>query len=114
MTPEISEDVEDLQAVESMTIHGALGSGALKNLFTYRHLYFSHFTAFSPLLVLEIKLNLLARRDLKVLIEGLNLWSWGGVLLWDFQDHIYLNLRSQNYKMQTRWTFKACFVKAEE
>ena len=77
MTPEISEDVEDLQAVESMTIHGALGSGALKNLFTYRHLYFSHFTAFSPLLVLEIKLNLLARRDLKVLIEGLNLWSWG-------------------------------------
>ncbi|KAK4584512.1 hypothetical protein RGQ29_022294 [Quercus rubra] len=27
LTPEISEDVEDLQAVESMTIHGALGSG---------------------------------------------------------------------------------------
>lgn len=38
----------------------------------------------------------------------------GGVLLWDFRDHIYLNLRSQNYKMQTGWTFKACFVKVEQ
>ncbi|KAG2724527.1 hypothetical protein I3843_01G020700 [Carya illinoinensis] len=27
LTPEIAEDVEDLQAVESMTIHGALGTG---------------------------------------------------------------------------------------
>ncbi|XP_059457736.1 uncharacterized protein LOC132187442 isoform X1 [Corylus avellana] len=27
LTPEIAEDVEDLQSVESMTIHGALGSG---------------------------------------------------------------------------------------
>lgn len=32
LTPEISEDVEDLQAVESMTIHGALGSGGHRAL----------------------------------------------------------------------------------
>lgn len=29
LTPEVSEDVEDLQAVESMIIHGALRSGTI-------------------------------------------------------------------------------------
>lgn len=31
-TPEIAEDVEDLQEVESLTIHGAFGSGVILNL----------------------------------------------------------------------------------
>jgi hypothetical protein len=30
LTPEIAEDVEDLQSVESMTISGALGSGTFR------------------------------------------------------------------------------------
>jgi len=29
LTPEIAEDVEDMQAVEFMTVHGALRSGTI-------------------------------------------------------------------------------------
>lgn len=31
LTPDVAEDVEDLQAVEAMTVHGALGSGIVLN-----------------------------------------------------------------------------------
>lgn len=50
-TPEIAEDVEDLQEVESLTIHGAFGSGVMLNLhISFLLIFFLHPSLHSILL----------------------------------------------------------------
>lgn len=47
--PEIAEDVEDLQAVESLTIHGAFVSGVMLN----QHISFLFFFPFLYCILLD-------------------------------------------------------------